>query len=130
MALALKRIRGRDLTFAITGGGTITAIRDLKIDAKTSTMDVSAATATFDQKVIGRSSITGSYTLWLGTEGVAPAIGDEITALSASVSSDEVTPTNVDDATVYGKLRVTSVSHAFQADPATVSVGFEGGFLS
>ena len=60
MALSLKRIRGRDLTFAITGGGTISAIRDLRINAQTSTFDATAASATFDQKVVGRSAISGT----------------------------------------------------------------------
>lgn len=130
MALALKRVRGQDLTFAITGGGTVTAIRDLRINATQGVYEASSASATYDQKVLGRKAIDGSYTLWLGTEGIAPALGDTISVLSASVGSDEVTPATIDDATTYGVLKVTGVTHSFQAEPATAEVSFEGGFLS
>lgn len=129
MALALKRVRGQDLTFAITGGGTVTAIRDLNLNIKQGTFDATAADATYDQKVLGRKSIEGSYSLWLGTEGVAPTIGTAITVLSASVGADEVTPATIDDATVYGSLRVTSVGLKFMDSPSTIDVGFEGGFI-
>lgn len=130
MALSLTRVRGQDLTFAITGGGTITAIRDLKIDAKISTFEATAATATYDQKTLGRFSISGTYSMWVGTGGIPPAVGDSITVLSASVSSDEVTQANIDSSAVYGVLKVTSVGQAFQDSPGITTVGFEGGFLS
>lgn len=129
MALALKRVRGQDLTFAITGGGTVDAIRNLSINLTQGTFDATAAAATYDQKVLGRKSITGSYTLWLGTEGVPPSLGSTITVLSASVGADEVTPATIDDATVYGSLKVTGVNQSYQDEPATAEVTFEGGFL-
>ena len=129
MALALSRIRGQDVTFVVTGGGTTTAIRDLKFDAKIGTFDATAATSTYDQKVLGRKSVTGSYNMWLGTEGIAPALGDAITVLSVSVSADEVTPPTIDDVTVYGKIKVIGFGQSYQDAPATVTVNFEAGFI-
>jgi len=129
MALAVKRIPGNIATFAITGGGTIAAIRNLTVTATQGTFEATAATATFDQKTMGRKTAKGTYTLWLGTEGIAPLTGDTISVLSVSVGLDEVTPATIDDATVYGVMKVTSVEHTFQDSPATVTVSFEAGII-
>lgn len=129
MALALKRVRGQDSTYVLTGGGTVDAIKDLKIDLKQGVFDATAADATFDQKVLGRKTLSGSYNMFLGTEGVAPALGDTISVLSVSVGADEVTPATIDDATVYGMLKVTGIGETFQDTPAMCAVSFEGGFI-
>ena len=128
MALALKRVRGQDLTFVITGGGTTTAIRDLKINVKQGSYEASAADALFDQKVMGRKSVDGSFSMWLGTEGVAPALGTTLTAVTASVGADAVTPT-LTDAALYGNLKVTGFTQSYQDTPAFIDVTFEGGFI-
>lgn len=129
MALALKRLPGPELTFTITGGGTVAAIRSLSISRTQGTFDGTAASAEYDQKVLGRKNLTGSYELFLGTEGVPPSEGDEITVLSVAVGADEVTDPDIDSGTVYGDLRVTGVDETYGTDLATATVKFEGGFI-
>lgn len=129
MALALPRLPGHELTFVITGGGTVDAIRSLSLNRSQGTYDASAANATYDQKVLGRKNLTGSYELFLGTEGVPPTEGDQITVLSVSVGLDEVTDADIDSGTVYGELRVTGVDESYGGDLATATVNFEGGFI-
>src|SRR5688572_9686591 len=102
MAATSKRLPARLLTFVITGGGTIAAIRNLKINRKRGKFEATAAQADYDQSVLGRRSISGSYEMFLGTEGVPPGEGDQLTALSVSEGGGEVTAPDIDNATVYG----------------------------
>lgn len=113
----------------MTGAGTITAWRDLRLNLTQGTFDATAASATFDQKSLGRKNATGTLSIWLGTEGVPPALGDTISVISVSVGADEVTPTTIDDATVYGTYKVTGVNYSFQDSPATAEISFESGFI-
>lgn len=129
MALSLKRVRGRDLVFAITGGGTITALRDLKFNITQDSYPAKAADATFKQKVVGDLDTKGSYSMWLGTEGVAPTIGTTITVLTAKVSTDDTIPVTLTDSTTYGLLKVTGIGQSYQDAPAWIDVTFEGGYI-
>lgn len=131
MALALKRVRGQDLVLVCTIGTNVyTAWKTIKINPKVGTFDATAASATYDQKSLGRVSVTGSVSGFLGTEGTPPVEGDEITVLSLSVSTDEVGPASVDDGTTYGTLRVTSVNYEAQDSPMNFSFDFESGFIA
>jgi hypothetical protein len=47
-----------------------------------------------------------------------------------SVSADETGPTTIDDATVYGTLKVVAVNYDYQDSPAKFSFDFESGFIS
>src|SRR4051812_36627415 len=98
MALALKRLPGQTLTVVVTGGGTITAWEKISLKTKQSTSEASAASSTYDQRTLKRKSATGTISGFLGTEGVPPALGDTISAVTLNVSTDETGPTTIDDA--------------------------------
>lgn len=132
MALALKRVRGQDIGttgLLITGAGTILAWTNFNLDVKQGSADATSSASTYEQKVLMRRSATGSVDVFIGTEGIPPAVGDAITVLSASVGADEITPATIDDATVFGKYKVTGVNYKVQDGPAMATISFESGFL-
>ena len=79
---------------------------------------------------MGRKNASGSVSGFLGTEGVPPALGDTISLITLNVSTDETGPTTIDDATVYGVMKVTKVNYEYQDSPAKYSFDFESGFIS
>jgi len=131
MALALKRVRGQDIGtgLVLTGAGTILAWTNFSLDIKQDSTDATSSSSPFEQKVLMRRSATGSVDVFLGTEGVPPDVGDDITVLSVSVGLDEITPADIDNATVFGKYKVTGVSYKVEDGPATATISFESGFL-
>lgn len=129
MALTLKRLPGQELTLTLTGGGTSTAWETMRVETSYGFATATAATAEFIQKVLTKRDSRGSMVGFLGTEGVPPAEGDELTVVSVMVGEDEVTDADIDNAVVYGKIRVTRVYREFQGDPAKYGFDWEGGFV-
>lgn len=129
MALSLKRIPGHEITLVITGGGTTTAFETFRHETSYGFATATAATADFIQKVLTKRDSKGNMVGFLGTEGVPPAEGDVLTVVSVSVGADEVTDADIDNATVYGKIRVTRVYQEYQGDPAKYGFDWEGGFI-
>lgn len=131
MALALKRVRGQDIGagLVMTGAGTLLAWTNFSLDISQGSADATASASEFEQKVLMRRSATGSVDVFLGTEGVPPDVGDDITVLSVSVGLDEITPADIDDAAVFGKYKVTGVSYSVGDGPATATISFESGFM-
>ncbi len=132
MALALKRVRGQDIGttgLVLTGAGTILAWSNFSLDVKQGSTDATASASKFEQKVLMRRSATGSVDVFLGTEGVPPNVGDDITVIAVKVGLDFITPADIADATVFGKYKVTGVNYKVADGPGTATISFESGFL-
>lgn len=128
MALAIDRIRLQDITIVVTGGGTLTEIRNLRYRISQGTAAVPAADDVYERKVLLRKDMSGSFEVWRGTGGVPPTLGATLTPITVSVGADEVSPATIDDAAVYGAIKVTSIDEVYDDPAASYTVNFEGGF--